>query len=148
MLRRIGLLALSALALVWFSGAPLLAQQQTEPRIAFVVGNAGYGAGALPAALNDAGLVAEALRSIGFEIVEGADLSQTDLVRAYRDFLAKVEASGPDTLAFAYFSGHALSFDGENFLLGVDAQLARDSDIPIETVRLSDLLAPLANAPA
>jgi hypothetical protein len=28
-----------------FSGAPLLAQQQTEPRIAFVVGNAGYGAG-------------------------------------------------------------------------------------------------------
>ena len=82
MLRRIGLLALSALALVCFGGAPLLAQQQTEPRIAFVVGNAGYGAGALPTALNDAGLVAEALRSIGFEIVEGADLSQTDLVRS------------------------------------------------------------------
>ena len=117
------------------SGAPLLAQQQTEPRIAFVVGNAGYGAGALPTALNDAGLVAEALRSIGFEIVEGADLSQTDLVRTYRDFLAKVEASGPDTLAFVYFSGHALSFEGENFLLGVDARLARDSDIPIEGVR-------------
>ena len=45
MLRRIGWLVLSALALVYFSGAPLLAQQQTEPRIAFVVGNAGYGAG-------------------------------------------------------------------------------------------------------
>ncbi len=59
---------------------------------------------------------------------------------AYREFLAKVEASGPDTLAFVYFSGHALSFDGENFLLGVDARLARDSDIPIESVRLSDLL--------
>ena len=148
MLRRIGLLVLSALALVCFSGAPLLAQQQTEPRIAFVIGNAGYGAGALPAALNDAGLVAEALRSIGFEIVEGADLSQTDLVRAYRDFLAKVEASGPDTLAFVYFSGHALSFEGENFLLGVDARLARDSDIPIEGVRMSDLLRPFANSPA
>ena len=53
MLRRIVLLALRALvALVFFSGAPLLAQQQTEPRIAFVVGNAGYGAGALPTALN------------------------------------------------------------------------------------------------
>src|SRR4029079_8631605 len=148
MLRRIGWLVLSALALVYFSGAPLLAQQQTEPRIAFVVGNAGYGAGALPAALNDAGLVAEALRSIGFEIIEGADLSQADLVRAYRDFLAKVEASGPDTLAFVYFSGHALTFEGDNFLIGVDARLARDSDIPIEAVRLSDLLRPLADSPA
>ena len=55
MLRRIEWLALSALALVCFSGAPLLAQQQTEPRIAFVVGNAGYGAGALPTALKRRG---------------------------------------------------------------------------------------------
>ena len=61
------------------------------------------------------------------------------MVRTFRDFLAKVEAGGPDTLAFVYFSGHALSFEGENYLLGVDARLARDSDIPIEGVRLSDL---------
>ncbi len=147
MLRRIVLLALSALALVSF-GAPPLYAQQTEPRIAFVVGNSAYQRGPLPAALNDAGLVAEALRSIGFAIVEGADLSQADLVRAYRDFLARVGASGPDTLAFVYFSGHALSFDGENFLLGVDARIERDSDIPIESVRLSDLLRPLADSPA
>jgi hypothetical protein len=150
MLRRIGLLALGALAVACLNGAQLHAQQpaQTEPRVAFVVGNAAYGRGALPSALNDAGLVAEALRSIGFEIVEGADLGQAELVRAYREFLAKVQARGPDTLAFVYFSGHALSFDGENFLLGVDARLARDSDIPIETVRLADLLGPFADSPA
>ena len=130
------------------SPAECLERQQTEPRIAFVVGNAGYAPGALPATLNDAGLVAEALRSIGFEIVEGADLSQADLVRTYREFLAKVEAAGPDTLAFVYFAGHALSFEGENYLLGVDARLARDSDIPIEGVRLSDLMRPLADSPA
>ena len=137
------LLALGALAAACLGVAlgrgDARSSQQTEPRIAFVVGNAGYAPGALPTALNDAGLVAEALRSIGFEIVEGADLSQADLVRTYREFLAKVEASGPDTLAFVYFSGHALSFEGENFLLGVDARLARESDIPIEGVRLSDL---------
>ena len=67
MFRRI-LLALSALALACWSLAPVAAQQ-TEPRIALVIGNAGYPAGALPTALNDAGLVAEALRSIGFDIV-------------------------------------------------------------------------------
>ena len=147
MFRRIILLTLGVLAAACLGGARLQAQQ-TEPRIAFVVGNAAYAPGALPATLNDAGLVAEALRSIGFEIVEGADLSQADLVRTYREFLAKVEASGPDTLAFVYFSGHALSFEGENYLLGVDARLPRDSDIPIEGVRLSDLMRPLADSPA
>ena len=155
MFHRIVLLALGVLAAACLGGAPLQAQrnvpqnaQQTEPRIAFVVGNAGYAPGALPATLNDAGLVAEALRSIGFEIIEGADLSQADLVRTYREFLAKVEASGPDTLAFVYFSGHALSFEGENYLLGIDARLPRESDIPIEGVRLSDLMRPLADSPA
>jgi hypothetical protein len=151
MLRRIVLLALSLLAVACLGGARLEAQQnaqQTEPRIAFVVGNAGYAPGALPATLNDAGLVAEALRSIGFEIVEGADLSQADLVRTYREFLGKVEAAGPDTLAFVYFAGHALSFEGENYLLGIDARIPRESDIPIEGVRLSDLMRPFADSPA
>jgi hypothetical protein len=147
MLRRTMLIAMSALALACWGGAPVCAQQ-TEPRIAFVVGNASYGPGVLPNALNDAGLVAEALRSIGFEIVEGADLGQADLLRSFRDFLASVEASGPDTLAVVYFSGHALSFEGDNFLLGVDARLERDTDIPIEAVRLPDLLRPLAASPA
>ena len=147
MLRRTTLLVLSALALGCWGGVPSIAQQ-TEPRIAFVVGNGGYARGELPTALNDAGLVAEALRSIGFEIVEGANLSQPDLVRSFRDFLAKVDASGPDALAFVYFSGYALPFEGDNFLLGVDARLDRESDIPIEAVRLSDLLRPLADSPA
>ncbi len=154
MFRRIALV-LGVLVAACVGSARLQAQQnvqqnaqQTEPRIAFVVGNAGYAPGALPATLNDAGLVAEALRSIGFEIVEGADLSQADIVRTFRDFLAKVEAGGPDTLAFVYFAGHSLSFEGENYLLGVDARLARDSDIPIEGVRLSDLMRPLADSPA
>jgi hypothetical protein len=148
MIRRIFLLALAAMALACAGAVPMQAQQQTEPRIAFVVGNSAYGPGAIPNALNDAGLVAEALRSIGFEIVEGGNLSQPDFIQSYREFLGKVEAAGPETLAFVYFSGHALSLDGENFLLGVDARLGRESDIPIQGVRLSDLMGPLAEAPA
>jgi hypothetical protein len=144
---RILVLVLCALALACWSGRPAMAQQ-TEPRIALVIGNAAYGPGALPTALNDAGLVAEALRSVGFEIVEGADLRQPDMLRIVREFLAKVDALGPDALAFVYYSGHALSFEGENYLLGVDARLARDADIAIEAVRLTDLLRPLADAPA
>ena len=147
MIRRIFWLALGAMALACAAMMPAAAQQ-TEPRLAFVVGNSAYGARPIPTALNDAGLVAEALRSIGFEVVDGGDLSQPDLVRSFREFLGKVQAAGPDTLAFVYFSGLAVPFEGENFLLGVDAQISRDSDIPIQGVRLSDLMRPLADTPA
>ena len=152
----LGRLLLAACALAFAYGTAATAQQrpqpqpqqQTEPRIAFVVGNAGYQRGPIPQALNDAGLVAEALRSIGFEIVEGADLRQPDILRNFRDFLDKVQAAGPDAIAFVYFSGYGLSFEGDNYLVGSDARLDREGDIAIEAVRLSDLMRSLGESQA
>ncbi len=126
--------------------APLPAAAQS--RIALVVGNGAYARGAVTTSLADAGLVAEALNSIGFEIVEGADFDQAELRRTFRDFLARVEAAGPDAIAFVYLSGYGVEFEGENYLLPVDARLTRDTDIPLEAVRISDLVRPLAGAAA
>ena len=113
-----------------------------------MIGNAAYPKGPLQTSLADGGLVAEALTSIGFEIVEGADVNQTDLRRVFRDFLEKVQAAGPDAIVFVYYSGYAMQFEGDNYLIPVDARLERDSDIPIDGVRLFDLLRPLADVPA
>ena len=123
---------------------PAAAQQ----RVALVIGNAAYPTGPIAHSLADGGLVAEALTSIGFEIVEGADVNQTDLRRVFREFLEKVEQAGPDTIAFIYYSGYAIQFEGDNYLIPVDARLERDSDISIDGVRLFDLLRPLADSPA
>ena len=71
--------------------APLPAAAQS--RIALVVGNGAYARGAVTTSLADAGLVAEALNSIGFEIVEGADFDQAELRRTFRDFLEIGRAS-------------------------------------------------------
>lgn len=129
--------------------APLSARAQPgDARIALVIGNSAYAKGPLPTALNDAGLVAEALRTVGFDIVEGADLSQADMLRSFREFLGKVEAAGPNAVALVYFAGYGFEFEGENLLVAADARLERDTDIPLDTVRLSDILRPLAAAPA
>lgn len=144
MVRRIvGALALGMLAVLWAAS-----QAQAQPRIALVIGNANYAKGPLRTPLADGGLIAETLNSAGFEIVEGADVGQGDLRRIFRDFLAKVEAAGPETIAFVYFAGYALSFEGENFLVPVDVKLDRESDIPLDAVRLNDLIRPLAAIPA
>src|SRR5215510_7178706 len=144
MLRRL-LLGFAALAAALFV---LIHPAAAQQRIALVIGNAAYPKGPLQLSLGDGGLVAEALTSIGFEIVEGADVNSGDMRRLFGEFLDKVNAAGPDAIAFIYYNGYALQFEGDNYLIPVDARLDRDSDIPIQGIRLFDLLRPLTDAPA
>ncbi len=146
MIRRLVAFAAALAFFVWMQAAPAGAQQTA--RIGFVVGNADYGQSPLPTALNDAGLVAEALRSVGFEVIEGANLNQVDFVLSFRKFLERAEAGGPDAVLFIYVSGYAFAFDADNYLVAVDAKLDRESDIPLETMRLSDLIRTLEGVPA
>ena len=91
MLRHL-LVSLAAIA-VWCSlfAAPASAQQ----RVAFVIGNAAYPKGPIAYSLADGGLVAEALTSIGFEIVEGADVNSGDFRRLFGEFLPRLTLRGP-----------------------------------------------------
>ena len=68
MMRRFLSATVALAALLFVLVQPAAAQQ----RIALVIGNAAYPKGPLQTSLADGGLVAEALTSIGFEIVEGA----------------------------------------------------------------------------
>jgi caspase domain-containing protein len=67
-----------------------------EKRIALVIGNAGYQAGALNTPANDAGLIAQTLQAAGFDVVGARDLDQDSLRRALRDFLDKAGGAGPE----------------------------------------------------
>jgi len=66
-------LALVSLLTLAFVGVPGAAQ--AEKRIALVIGNAGYQAGALATPANDAGLIAQTLQAAGFDVV-GLDQEQ------------------------------------------------------------------------
>jgi uncharacterized caspase-like protein len=115
-----------------------------EKRIALVIGNAAYQAGALATSANDAGLIAQTLQAAGFDVVGARDLDQESLRRAFRDFLEKAASSGPDTVAFVYLSGYGLQLEGENYFLPVDARIGRAADVAAEAIRISDYLQPLA----
>src|SRR5215207_6622863 len=88
-----------------------------ENRIALVIGNSGYEAGALATPANDAGLIAQTLEAAGFDVVGARDLDQDTLRRAWRDFLDKAQAAGPNTVAFVYLGGYGLQLEGENFFV-------------------------------
>jgi uncharacterized caspase-like protein len=138
--------ALFALVPMLLALAPLGASAQTgtEKRIALVVGNATYQAGTLATPANDAGLIAQTLQAAGFDVVGARDLDQDSLRRAFRDFVDKAGASGPDTVAFIYVAGYGLQLEGDNYFVPVDAKIARDTDVPADALRISDYTRQLA----
>ncbi|MEW6632658.1 MAG: caspase domain-containing protein [Pseudomonadota bacterium] len=133
------------LLVVATSATGALAQQQK--RLAFVIGNAAYPSGPLVTSANDAGLIAQTLQAAGFDVVGARDVDQESLRGAFRDFLAKVSAAGPDAVVFVYLAGQGAQFEGDNYYLPIDAKIANPADVPIQALRISDLTKPLAALP-
>ena len=124
--------------LVVFAVAVAPSAARAEQRIALVVGNAAYPAGAINSAANNAGLIAQPLEAAGFEVIRARDLDQDALRGALRDFLDKAGRLGADDVALVYVSGYGLQLEGENYLVPIDARLERAIDVPVQAIRLSD----------
>ncbi len=137
-------IAILVLVVAGFGLAAPVHAQSKERRVAFVVGNANYAAGALPTAANDAGLMAQTLQAAGFDVVGARDLDADTFRQSYADFLRRLSGGGPGTVAFVYIAGYGLQYGNENYLVPIGATVARDSDIPLEAIRFNDLIAPLA----
>jgi uncharacterized caspase-like protein len=118
-----------------------------NPRIALIIGNAAYPDHPLATPANDAGLVAQTLQAAGFEVVGARDLDQDSLRGALRDFLAKAATIGPDMQAFVYLAGRGVQYDGDNYFVPIDAKIARDADIPIQAIKISDFSHALGATP-
>jgi uncharacterized caspase-like protein len=118
-----------------------------EMRFALVVGNDEYKSAKLATPANDAGLVADALTAAGFTVTGARNLDQATLRESFREFLGQVAAAGPDAVAVVYLAGFGVQFAGENYFVPVDADLARDVDVPLQAMRVSDFSQPLAALP-
>src|SRR3954466_13446865 len=103
---------------------------------------------ALPNPANDAKAVTQMLTDSGFDVSSASDLSQTQLREKVGEFAGKIAAKGADTVALIFYAGHGLQIDGENFLVPVDVDPKRESDIPMQAVRLNDILNTLTSVPS
>ena len=113
-------------------------------RVALVVGNSAYAAiGALPNPGNDAADVAAALGRLGFDVTTVQDADRVGMSEALRVFTR--QSAGAD-VSLVFYAGHGLEMDGVNYLVPVDAQLERDTDVRFEAVELDDVLAATTGA--
>jgi hypothetical protein len=105
-------------------------------RLALVIGNGAYQAGRLENPTQDASLVADTLRMLGFEVELLLDAGKAAMEHAIVAFGQRVERAGPRAVTFVYFAGHGLQDEGRNYLLPTDAviperRFLRSGAIPV-----------------
>jgi len=102
---------------------------QADRRVAFVVGNGAYkNVAPLPNPSIDAKAIAGALRNVGFEVVEGTNLTRDKMTERLLDFGKK--AQGADVAVF-FYAGHGIAISGTNYLLPIDADIKSEMDVKL-----------------
>ena len=87
-------------------------------RLALVVGNDKYeNVPVLLKARNDARSMAQALTSLGYDVISAEDMGRRAMSRALVELEGKI--TGGETVLF-FFAGHGFAIDGTNYLLPVD----------------------------
>jgi formylglycine-generating enzyme required for sulfatase activity/uncharacterized caspase-like protein len=98
-----------------------------EKRVALVIGNGAYAnAPNLPNPSHDADDVAAALSRMDFDVIRGADLDHSGMQEAVIRFARAAQSAG---IGIFYYSGHAMQFNGVNYLMPVDAKLDDEADL-------------------
>ena len=113
----------------------------TGDRVALVIGNAAYkNATPLSNTINDAVIMANALKSLGFELVGGK--AQTDLDKGGLDNVIRKfgETIRGKRVAFLYYSGHGVQVDGRNYLIPTSANVVAKTDVKYELVNVDEVL--------
>lgn len=112
-------------------------------RVALVIGNASYAAAPLANPLNDAADVAKELEAAGFTVIRRQNATLKEMHLALREFGDKL---GKTTTGLFYFAGHGVQVRGRNYLLPVDADVAREDEVAFSAIDLGALMEKLDSA--
>ena len=114
---------------------------RAEKRIALVVGNSSYqSVSPLANPRNDAALIAETLRKVGFILVGGRaqiDLDKPAFDRAIQTF--GNELTGADVALF-YYAGHGVQVRNVNYLVPISANPVKEADVDFQMVDVNLVL--------
>ncbi|MCH9765995.1 MAG: caspase family protein [Alphaproteobacteria bacterium] len=115
-----------------------------ETRLALVIGNADYKTAPLVNPVNDAHLIATALKSVGFQVTTVTNANQQQMKNSILRFgraLAK-----DDSVGLFYYAGHGVQVAGENFLIPLGADIKDDDEVALSSVNLTHLLRKMAHS--
>src|SRR5262249_20894140 len=110
--------------------------------VALVVGNATYNTANMSLAnpRNDAEDISAALKELDFKVVTAVNATRRDMEIKLQEF-ARLAVDADSALFF--YAGHAMEYQGRNFLIPTDAQLEDEFSIRFQMVSLDEVSAAL-----
>lgn len=139
-----GLSPILATLVAWAALIAASGHALAERRVALVIGNSEYqNEDRLPNPARDATAVGQSLERLGFETIVATDLDKRGMDDAFRRFAHAVRDAD---VALFYYAGHGMQFQGQNYLMPVDAKLTDASDLPFEMSRIEDVVGAMAPA--
>ena len=113
-----------------------------QERIALVIGNADYQSSALDNSVNDAIDIAKTLQDLNFQVTLVTDKNKVQMESAIVEFGGKLNK---DTVGLFYYSGHAVQYQGVNYLIPIDSmkQVNNAEDLPDSAIASSSILSKL-----
>lgn len=118
-----------------------------QKRVALVIGNGAYSGANVPPLrnpTNDAKLMSQELKALGFEVIERINVNRDemkDAVYQFGDRLRETKAVG-----LFFYAGHGIQVDGINYLVPTSATLERKQDVENVCFSISKVIGQLAYA--
>ena len=110
-----------------------------EERYALVIGNSAYKENPLSNPVKDAELIGSRLEQLGFEVQYIINANQVQMLDEIGKFETRLKITKNAT-TFAYYAGHGVQVDGENFLLPVDFSGQSEGDTKRRAVNANILI--------
>jgi TPR repeat protein len=134
---RIGSALAAGLVLASATVAEVEAAVDTGARSALIVSNAAYGFNPLDNPINDGRALAGTLRELGFEVTLLENVGRAEFEAALTDLSFTFQAGG---IGLFYYAGHAVQYQGINYLLPTDFELEQGADLRRYSVSIDSIL--------
>lgn len=109
----------------------------TENKVALVIGNSRYASAPLSNPAHDARAISKNLRELGYHVIERENLTQKQIDPALNEFKSKLS---PGAVALFFYAGHGLQLKGNNYFPSVDAAIASEEDVPLQSLEMKKIL--------
>ena len=139
----LALLTAASWALAQTSPKPQQVGEPRPQRLALVIGNGTYRDAPLPNPVNDAADMAKVLEASGFTVIRRENATLREMHLALREFGDRL---GRQSTGLFYFAGHGLQVRGRNYLLPVDADIAREDEVAFSALDLGAVMEKLDSA--
>jgi uncharacterized caspase-like protein len=107
-------------------------------RLALVIGNGDYkNALSLSHPVNDAKAIVAVLRKLDFHVILRLDANDKTMTKAVHDFGQRLRSGD---IGLFYYSGYALQYNNQNYLLPQWANIQNEPDIELEGLEINRIL--------